>query len=177
MQNNTRLLLFDLFCSILLCSALLCCVLLLCSILLCSVLLCSALLFCPLPSGGTAICIIPCGMPASCVAVTYTWLKCVCLSLPGLIHTAKLLDREAQSEFRLTAVAQDGGGLSCSTSVVIQLRDVNDNPPVFGPGSLLESYSIQEDANINTLLTRVAAQDADIGLCVCVRLSLLEYHV
>lgn len=83
--------------------------------------------------------------------------------LIGLIRTARLLDRETKPEFKLIAVAQDGGGLNCTTSVLVYLNDVNDNPPVFGPGSLRESYSIQEDAKIRTLLTRVAAQDADIG--------------
>lgn len=63
----------------------------------------------------------------------------------------------------LTAVAEDGGGLSCTASVLIYLKDVNDNPPVFRQGSLRESYSIREDAQIHTLLTRVLAEDADTG--------------
>uniref|UniRef100_A0A2C9M9H4 Uncharacterized protein n=1 Tax=Biomphalaria glabrata TaxID=6526 RepID=A0A2C9M9H4_BIOGL len=82
----------------------------------------------------------------------------------GFIHTAALLDRESQPSFQLTAVATDGGGLSCTTSVLVTLRDSNDNVPVFGAGTLRESYSIREDAKIQTLLTRVVAQDADIGI-------------
>ncbi|CAL1526834.1 unnamed protein product [Lymnaea stagnalis] len=81
----------------------------------------------------------------------------------GLIRTAGQLDRETKSEFRLTAVATDGGGLSCSTSVLVYLKDVNDNPPVFTQGSLRDTYNIREDAKIHTLLTRVVAQDADTG--------------
>lgn len=77
------------------------------------------------------------------------------------MRTAKLLDRETKPEYRLTAVARDGGGLTCTTSIFVVLKDVNDNPPQFATGSLRETYNIREDAKIRTLLTRVVAQDAD----------------
>ena len=63
----------------------------------------------------------------------------------------------------LTAVGTDGGGLSCETSVHITLKDVNDNAPEFTQGTLRETYSINEDAKIHTLLTRLVAIDADSG--------------
>ncbi|KAH9487879.1 long-chain fatty acid transporter fat1 [Bulinus truncatus] len=82
----------------------------------------------------------------------------------GYMYTAAMLDRETKPTFQLTAVATDGGGLSCTTSVLITLTDNNDNVPAFGPGSLRDSYNIREDAKIHTLLTRVVAHDADIGI-------------
>lgn len=88
--------------------------------------------------------------------------KAVCTPA-GLVRTAKLLDRETKAQFILTAIATDIGGLSCTASVVVSLKDVNDNPPRFAPGSLRDSYSIREDAQIHTLLTRVVAHDADTG--------------
>ncbi|XP_059170799.1 protocadherin Fat 1-like isoform X3 [Physella acuta] len=82
----------------------------------------------------------------------------------GVVRTAKLLDRETKPEYRLTAVARDGGGLTCTTSIFVVLKDVNDNPPVFATGSLRETYNIREDAKVRTLLTRVVAQDADTSI-------------
>ncbi|GFN75010.1 fat cadherin [Plakobranchus ocellatus] len=93
-------------------------------------------------------------------------------SSSGVIRTAQLLDRETAPELRFIAVATDGGGLTCSASVIVLLKDVNDNIPVFPPGSLREAYNIKEDAKLHTLLTRVAATDADIGINSQVRYGL-----
>ncbi|ESO94055.1 hypothetical protein LOTGIDRAFT_104487 [Lottia gigantea] len=80
----------------------------------------------------------------------------------GILTTAIELDRETQSKYNLIASAIDGGGLSCTSEVNIYISDINDNAPVF---TLTENtFSIQEDARINTLVTRVTATDKDLGI-------------
>jgi protocadherin Fat 1/2/3 len=80
----------------------------------------------------------------------------------GILHTAMHLDRETKQEYLLTATATDGGGLSCETEVRVFLRDINDNPPEF-TGNFRDTLTIQEDARVNTLLTRVTTVDRDTG--------------
>lgn len=71
------------------------------------------------------------------------------------------LDREQQSEYRLQVHAVDGGGRSCTTDVLISIKDVNDNAPQFS--NSVYKVSIPEDAKINTLITRLSAIDRDAG--------------
>ncbi|GFR97028.1 fat cadherin, partial [Elysia marginata] len=92
----------------------------------------------------------------------------------GVIHTDKSLDRETLPELNFLAVAEDGGGLRATASIIVSLKDVNDNIPVFPEGSLREAYNIKEDAELHTLLTRVAAIDADLGINSHVRYSLVQ---
>ena len=73
------------------------------------------------------------------------------------------MDRETQPEYLLVATATDGGGLSCQAKVKVMLRDVNDNAPAFPEGALREAYSVSEDAEVNTLITRLVAHDPDTG--------------
>lgn len=52
----------------------------------------------------------------------------------GQIITSALLDRETKENYTLIITAKDGGSprsLSSSTSVLVTLADVNDNPPKF----------------------------------------------
>uniref|UniRef100_A0A8C9F9H4 FAT atypical cadherin 4 n=1 Tax=Pavo cristatus TaxID=9049 RepID=A0A8C9F9H4_PAVCR len=52
----------------------------------------------------------------------------------GQIITSALLDRETRENYTLIVVASDGGyprALSSSTSVLVAVADVNDNPPKF----------------------------------------------
>uniref|UniRef100_A0A8D0H047 FAT atypical cadherin 4 n=1 Tax=Sphenodon punctatus TaxID=8508 RepID=A0A8D0H047_SPHPU len=52
----------------------------------------------------------------------------------GQIITSALLDRETKENYTLVVVASDGGfpkALSSSTSVLVTIVDVNDNPPKF----------------------------------------------
>lgn len=79
----------------------------------------------------------------------------------GDIRVQRRLDREQQSTYRLTGVATDGFGLSCTTDILIQLTDVNDNSPVFDQSKY--SYTLPEDSVNNTLLLRVTATDKDLG--------------
>ncbi|KAG8511218.1 Protocadherin Fat 4 [Galemys pyrenaicus] len=52
----------------------------------------------------------------------------------GQVITSALLDREARGSYTLVVVSSDGGApepLSSSTSVLVTVTDVNDNPPRF----------------------------------------------
>ncbi|XP_064636197.1 protocadherin Fat 1-like isoform X4 [Lineus longissimus] len=89
----------------------------------------------------------------------------------GILTTKKQLDRETISEFHLVVHAVDGGGRSCTTDMYISVTDINDNPPLF----TMKKYSVAilEDAEVNTLLTRVAATDLDVGINRKVKYSLV----
>lgn len=83
------------------------------------------------------------------------------------LHTGVLtikghLDREQQSEYRLQVHAVDGGGRSCTTEVLISIKDVNDNAPQFS--NQVYKVSIPEDSKINTLITKLSATDKDAGI-------------
>ena len=79
----------------------------------------------------------------------------------GDIRVYKRLDREKISTYRITGNATDGPGLYCSTDIVLELTDVNDNSPVFDQS--VYSYTLPEDSANNTLLLRVKATDKDTG--------------
>lgn len=80
----------------------------------------------------------------------------------GVLTIKGRLDREQQSEYRLQVHAVDGGGRSCTTDVLISIKDVNDNAPQFS--NSVYKVSIPEDAKINTLITRLSAIDKDAGI-------------
>ena len=81
--------------------------------------------------------------------------------MTGIISTKKILDRETHADFILTVTATDGGGLSCQVEVYVTLTDVNDNEPIFT--QFQYTVAIPENAEVNTLLTRVSASDEDLG--------------
>ncbi|XP_074651233.1 protocadherin Fat 1-like [Tubulanus polymorphus] len=80
----------------------------------------------------------------------------------GILTTMTALDRETISEYHLIVKAADGGGRFCTADIFISLSDVNDNAPRF----LKNQYTVAvaENSQVNTLLTRVSAEDADIGI-------------
>ena len=55
----------------------------------------------------------------------------------------------------MTVLAIDSGSpqLTASTAVIVDVLDVDDNPPIFQDDDLY--YSIKEDADINTSIARV----------------------
>ncbi|CAG0916855.1 unnamed protein product [Notodromas monacha] len=93
----------------------------------------------------------------------------------GELSLERSLDREAESEFKLIVVAQDGGGplpLETLLPVSVIVEDVNDNDPVFEPNSLeLEGnndylthlFEVSEGAAIGTIVGVLEAEDADEG--------------
>ncbi|NWY46640.1 PCDGH protein, partial [Sylvia atricapilla] len=75
----------------------------------------------------------------------------------------RALDREKQSSFELVLTAVDGGepARSGTVQVLINVTDLNDNPPVFGK-SLYEAR-VAENLPAGSLVLRVQATDADAG--------------
>ena len=83
------------------------------------------------------------------------------LPLIGDISVRRSLDREKVPEYHLQVTAHDGPGLSCVMDIYITLTDVNDHAPTFTHG--IYHVSVLENAAVNTLLTRVHAEDYDLG--------------
>ncbi|CAL1613449.1 unnamed protein product [Knipowitschia caucasica] len=74
------------------------------------------------------------------------------------------LDREVQSEYNTSLVAQDGGSPPLKSAVVLRITvtDVNDNCPHFSPDSH-QNVTISGDSPKNTVVAQVKATDADFG--------------
>ncbi|KAL4230607.1 Protocadherin Fat 4 [Mactra antiquata] len=78
----------------------------------------------------------------------------------GTIVTTGPLDRETKSQYNLRVTATDG--IKSSYCMVrINLRDVNDNAPVFSKS--LYSFDVYEDTLIDTTVGSVRATDPDQG--------------
>ncbi|XP_075054823.1 protocadherin Fat 3 isoform X5 [Mixophyes fleayi] len=80
----------------------------------------------------------------------------------GELKTLFPLDRERIPVYNLIARATDGGGRFCQSKIRLILEDVNDNPPVFS--SDYYSASVYENTVTKALLTRVQANDPDVGI-------------
>ncbi|XP_053728138.1 protocadherin-16-like [Synchiropus splendidus] len=80
----------------------------------------------------------------------------------GQICTSAALDRDqGPNSYDLTVTAVDGGGLSSTTYVKVDLVDINDNRPTFYPVSYAVSLSTQSAPG--TSVVRVTAVDPDAG--------------
>ncbi|XP_032192333.1 protocadherin beta-17-like [Mustela erminea] len=75
----------------------------------------------------------------------------------------KALDREEQSELRLTLTAMDGGSppRTGTSQVLILILDINDNAPEFA--QLLYEVKLPENSPIGSLVITVTARDLDAG--------------
>ncbi|XP_028384754.1 protocadherin beta-14-like [Phyllostomus discolor] len=75
----------------------------------------------------------------------------------------RMLDHEKEPELRLTLVALDGGSppRSGTTSVLIEVLDINDNAPKF-PQKLYE-VQVLEDTAIGSWIITTLAKDLDAG--------------
>ncbi|KAM7357712.1 FAT atypical cadherin kugelei isoform 3-T4 [Cochliomyia hominivorax] len=82
----------------------------------------------------------------------------------GELKIAKELDREKHSTYVILVHVQDGKELlqECISEVIISVMDVNDNKPEFSMKQYI--VSIAEDAQINTIVTKIHATDKDFGL-------------
>lgn len=82
----------------------------------------------------------------------------------GYLKTVAPLDREARSKYSLVAHVQDKDHTSweCSSQIELIISDLNDNAPQF----TLPYYSVAlpEDVEVGTLVTKIHATDADIGI-------------
>lgn len=75
----------------------------------------------------------------------------------GLISTADVLDREMIDSYVITVKATDGGKPSRHgfTSVIVNVTDTNDNPPVFNSSSV--TAVISEASAVSTHVTKITA--------------------
>ncbi|XP_062839712.1 protocadherin Fat 4 [Anolis carolinensis] len=82
----------------------------------------------------------------------------------GSIFLAKALDFETQSMYKLNITAKDKGRppQSSTMSVVIYVRDYNDNPPKFPPGDIFKS--IVENIPVGSSVISVTAHDPDADI-------------
>ncbi|XP_059918613.1 protocadherin alpha-2-like isoform X15 [Gadus macrocephalus] len=85
-------------------------------------------------------------------------------SLSAELVLQKSLDREKQAVVTLTLTAVDGGkpARSGTLKIIVNVIDVNDNPPVFSQS--LYKAEIVENAEIGTTLITLSATDLDDGI-------------
>nr|XP_025039207.1 protocadherin gamma-A4-like [Pelodiscus sinensis] len=97
-------------------------------------------------------------------------------AIPGMesLVTDRALDRERVSGYNVTVTATDRGTppLSSTTSISVQLSDINDNAPVFSQTSY--TVSIPENNPSGASVCSVRATDRDWGENARVTYSLLE---
>ncbi|XP_021486299.2 protocadherin beta-6-like [Meriones unguiculatus] len=86
----------------------------------------------------------------------------------------RALDREEQPELTLTLTALDGGTppRSGTTTVRIEVVDINDNAPQFVQS--LYEVQVPENSPLNALVVRVSATDLDAGIYGNVAYSLFQ---
>ncbi|XP_071485882.1 protocadherin Fat 4-like [Diadema antillarum] len=91
----------------------------------------------------------------------------------GVVYLTGLLDHEATSSYNLDIAARDGGSppLNSVVSVVINVRDCNDNAPVFAYVGVPE---ISEEESIGYQVVRVQATDSDSGVNGMILYSILS---
>ncbi|XP_049324646.1 protocadherin alpha-2 isoform X11 [Astyanax mexicanus] len=84
------------------------------------------------------------------------------------------LDRESISEYSITILANDEGTPPLSNSIVltVKISDVNDNPPQFST-SVVDAF-IKENGQVGGYVTKVTANDPDLGVNAELSYSLLE---
>nr|XP_033796923.1 protocadherin-23 isoform X2 [Geotrypetes seraphini] len=82
--------------------------------------------------------------------------------LQGILSTNAILDCEICSSYRLVLQATDRGHprLSSTSTIEIQVMDVNDNGPIF---PLLEAIDIAENVPLGHIVTCISANDVDLS--------------
>jgi len=90
----------------------------------------------------------------------------------GVIRTSSELDRERVARYELTALAIDRGLPERVTpiQVVIDVDDINDNPPQFETSRV--TLSIAENSPVGSIVGALTAHDADVG-----QNALVEYQI
>ncbi|OXB76507.1 UNVERIFIED_CONTAM: hypothetical protein H355_004876 [Colinus virginianus] len=82
----------------------------------------------------------------------------------GVIRMASQMDRETKDQYLVVIQAKDmvgqPGAFSATTTVTINLSDVNDNPPKFE--QRLYYMNVSEEAPVGTTVGRLLAEDSDI---------------
>ncbi|CAH2226238.1 protocadherin-16 [Pelobates cultripes] len=101
-------------------------------------------------------------------------------SIIYLICVDKLLDREEKDSYRLRVLATDSGTppLRAESSFVLEVTDINDNPPVFDRQEY--SHTVPEAIHPGSFLLQVTARDKDHGTNGDIKYSLLPtpwFHI
>ncbi|XP_040200830.1 protocadherin gamma-C5-like isoform X9 [Rana temporaria] len=103
--------------------------------------------------------------------------KCQPMSNRYTLVTSGHLDREKVSQYTITLIASDLGSptLSSQTTIIINISDVNDNPPAF----LQSAYNafISENNEPGRLLCTVSAGDPDEADNAKLIYSIAESHI
>ncbi|XP_069100904.1 protocadherin Fat 4-like isoform X2 [Argopecten irradians] len=80
----------------------------------------------------------------------------------GYIQLAQSLDYESTTDYVLTVVATDGGGLTGTGTVTVSVVDVNDNTPICSPTSHVETV-LESAAVSSTVISDLSCSDGDAG--------------
>ncbi|XP_069162090.1 protocadherin-like wing polarity protein stan isoform X3 [Procambarus clarkii] len=90
----------------------------------------------------------------------------------GVVRTARLLDRETVEQYSLVALAVDRGApeRSSSVTVLVDVEDINDNPPMFDTDRI--QLYIAENSPVGSTVGEVRARDPDAG-----RNALIQYSI
>ncbi|XP_072515562.1 protocadherin gamma-C5-like isoform X29 [Salminus brasiliensis] len=91
--------------------------------------------------------------------------------------TNQKLDRESQSVFSVVIIAADSGSpqLTSKQEILVNVLDVNDNPPMFTQP--FYSIYVKENSAAGSILCSVSASDPDQGENAKVSYSILDYRV
>ena len=79
-----------------------------------------------------------------------------------VIDSVTNLDYETTTHYDLVVEAVDGGGLSSSAAISVEIEPYNEDTPLFTPSSTY-TVSVLENTAPNTLLETVAVTDTDSG--------------
>lgn len=93
-------------------------------------------------------------------------------STSGVVRTARLLDRESVEQYSLVALAVDQGApeRSSSVTVLVDVEDINDNPPIFDTDGI--HLYIAENSPVGSTVGDIRARDPDSG-----RNALIQYSI
>lgn len=91
----------------------------------------------------------------------------------GWLFLKKTLDREVQDRYELIVLVSDNGtpSATATTSVLINVLDVNDHDPRFIRE--LYEFSVEENMRRGAIVGVVQAKDADLDVNASIRYSLL----
>jgi VCBS repeat-containing protein len=79
------------------------------------------------------------------------------------LKTGESLDFETAQSHVITVTATDGGGLSDTVDVTINVNDVNEAPVITTNGGADFSVNVAENVDDTTVLATVVAADPDVG--------------
>ncbi|XP_025050539.1 protocadherin gamma-A4 [Alligator sinensis] len=79
----------------------------------------------------------------------------------GAVHALRALDYEQKNSYTMKVEARDGGGLSSSANVKIEILDENDNAPEVTFTSV--SSPVPEDSQSGTVIALIHVNDPDSG--------------